>query len=142
MQPFRIQPQMQVGAYKTYQIAAPLATHFRAATCEEVGCQPHIHGWATTVMYGSKDEAAVRGSGRHFTEERQEGGFVRFVFPPGQPCFAASRHKVPLEREAIFVVRDGDWRRLGPARRHANAIDWRDDFGEHQERLADRLAQG
>lgn len=141
----RIDPAMPAHAYKTYAIVAPKQTHTRKATCAEVECQHHIHGWVTTVIRGSDDEALIRRAGRHFVEEPAEANMVRFVFPPGQPCFRVSTHRVTLEREPLYVVRDGDWRgnpRGTDPRRHTRAADWVDDFATHQDKLATRLAQG
>jgi hypothetical protein len=141
----RVQPLLPVQAMKTYQVSSPLATHWRPATCAEVDCQPHQHGWATTVLPGGADEAAIKGSGRHWSSaERTADGFVRYVFPPGQPCFAAARHKVQLDRPELFSVRGGDFRGnpTGEVRRHAKAEDFVEDFGEHQQRIHDAQEKG
>lgn len=142
----RITPKLPVHAMKTYTVAAPRATHWRAASCEEAGCRAHANGWVTVV-----DEATVQGqrqahyirrqSGRKFVEERTVAGTTRFTFEAGQTCFRP--HEVPLERDPLFVVRGGDWRgATGENRRHVRAADWVDDFATHQDRLAARLAQG
>jgi hypothetical protein len=82
-------------------------------------------------------------SARSFTEARTEAGLTAFTFPPEQRCFAADEHRVQLERPALYVVRGGDWRaHLGNIRRHRSAEDWRDDFGEHQQRLAEAQQRG
>jgi hypothetical protein len=141
---FRIDPQMPAANYKTYSIIRPTTTHWRSATCVEVDCQHYKNGWATTVQRGSDDEALIRTLGRRFVETNEPGGFVRFVFYPEQPCFRASAHKVPIEREPLYVVRGGDWRGnpRGEKRVHSNGEDWVDDFANHQDKLATRLAQG
>lgn len=140
----RIVPGIPAAAYKTYELLASTATHRRRATCAEVECEHHTHGWATTVQEGSQDEAVIRGAGRHFTLERQADGFLRFIFPPGQPCFRAGTHTVPLERDPHFLVRGGDWRGnpLGQVREHANGEDWVDDFATHQLRIAEAHERG
>jgi hypothetical protein len=144
-QPFRLPPQMPATSYKTYQILQPVETHWRDATCAEAECEAYLRGWQTAVdestELGQKQARYIRKvAGRGFTEARV-GPATTFTFEPGQRCFRAP-HRVPLGRPEIFVVRDGDWRWGANARRHANATDWVDDFGEHQQRLADRLAQG
>lgn len=140
---FRIQPQMPVQAYKTYELSAPLASHWRKATCAEVDCPHWTHGWATTVVTGSDDEALIRRARRRFTAEHQADGFTRFMFEPGQPCFAASRHQLPLEREPLYVVRGGDWRaNTGRVRTHTSGESWVDDFATHQDQLATRIERG
>lgn len=144
---FRIQPQMPVGAYKTYTVTSPLSTHSRAGTCEEADCVNHATGWRTAVDestdLGQQQARYVRSdSGRACTEYRDETGLTVFEFQPGQQCFTA--HRIPLEREPFYVVRGGDWRGnpTGERRQHARADDWVDDFATHQDRLADRLGQG
>jgi hypothetical protein len=57
---FRIEPQLPVGATKTYSALAPLATHFRAATCEDVDCGNYLHGWKTVVNESTELGAAHR----------------------------------------------------------------------------------
>lgn len=150
---FRIEPAIGAEHMKTYQIVAPVATHWRAATCAEVECEHSQRGWATTVLPGSDDEATLRraadggidGHRRWFTRETQPDGFVRYIFAPGQPCFRASTHRVPLERDPLFRVKGGDWRgnpRGISTRTHANGADWVDDFGEHQQGIADHINRG
>lgn len=143
--PFRLPPRMPAQAYKTYRLDAPISTHTRPATCQEVGCEPYQHGWATTVLPGSQDEAVVKASGRHWSSvEVAEGGFLRYTFPPGQPCFRASVHRAPLEREPIFSVVAGDHRVTQPEvlRRHTSAESWVDDFATHQQTIADAIERG
>ncbi len=136
---FRIQPKMPAHAYTTYQIAAPVSTHFRAGTCDEAGCLAHRHGWATTV-----DESTTLGqgqahyvrkeSGRRFVESRT-GGLTTFTFEAGQKCFAT--HQVPLERPELYIVRGGDWRGnpRGEVTRHRPDT-WVEAFAEHQDQIA------
>lgn len=141
----RIEPLMAPGAYKTYLLAAPVSTHFVAATCAEVGCPNYLNGWRTIVPEGSDHADLVRSlRGRwHFTEQAQPGGLVEFTFPAGQPCFEASTHRRRLEREPRFVIRGGD-HRGNPSgdRAEVSAASWLDNFGEHQERLASRFERG
>jgi len=141
----RIQPLLPAAAMQTYQVVSPLTTHWRAATCQEVGCEHHERGWATTVLPGSLEEGTIRSSGRRWVvEERTEDGFLRFTFPPGQPCFRASTHRVLLDRQELFLRRGGDWRGnpTGEVYRHTRPDDWIDDFGTHQQRIADQIQRG
>ncbi|HZN70563.1 MAG TPA: hypothetical protein VFC00_02600 [Micromonosporaceae bacterium] len=147
MQPFRITPKLPVQAMKTYQIHAPASTHFRAATCAEVECGAYTSGWRTTV-----DESTELGqgqayyirkqSGRLFTEHRNEANLTVFTFEAGQRCFQADAHRTRVERPEIYVVRNGDWRGYGEARRYSRAEDWVDDFANNQDQLARRLESG
>ena len=143
-EPFRIDPAMPVTAYKTYQAVLPLATHWRAATCEEAGCGYYLAGWQTIVPAGSELEALVRGSGRRFTEAAQPGGLIEFTFPAGQACFRAAAHRVPTGRPERLFVRDGDWRGnpTGQVREHTRPQDWQEDFAGHQDRLRTAIERG
>jgi hypothetical protein len=137
---FRFQPKIGAEHYQTWKITAPIATHTRPATCEEVDCEPHRNGWVTVVPAGSDLEDLVRRSGRAFTEERRDGGLIAFTFHAGQPCFQAGEHRVPLDRPALFLVRDGDWRgnpRGTPVRRYDKPYQWVDDMAGHLDRLHD-----
>jgi hypothetical protein len=145
----RSQPAGPVQAYITFRAAAPLATHWRPASCAEVDCAHYVNGWATTVLPGSDEEALVRQAGRVWRHQVQGGpwpdaaGFLRFEFEAGQVCFAAHRHRVPLERPPLFVVRNGDWRaNLGVRRTHTRATDWVDEFANHQDKVARRAGRG
>ncbi|MEV0382887.1 hypothetical protein [Nonomuraea sp. NPDC050643] len=144
----RIMPAMPAQAYKTYQIVQPLATHFRAATCEEVACGAHERGWRTlvdeTVELGQRQAHYIRRlAGRRFVEERTAEGLTAFTFEPGQRCF--QQHQQPLEREPFYFVRGGDWRgnptRVAPFK-HRRGDDWVEDFAGHQDRLARQIERG
>ena len=144
----RAAPRLAAAEMKTYQIAAPVQTHFRLARCSEVECRAFREGWRTLVdistALGAAQARYIRAkSGRAFTVERTPMSTAfTFVFPPGQRCFA--QHQVPLERPAIFVVREGDWR--GNPRhvepRILKAPDWVDDFATHQDKLIKVLERG
>lgn len=147
-QPNRITPNMSVEAYKTYRIASPLATHWRDATCAEADCQHHLNGWQSTIdestQLGQRQAHYIRRESRRgFTEERLPTGLTRFTFAAGQTCFAGP-HQVPVGRPELYLVRDGDWRGnpTGRQRTHSSPQDWIDDFGEHQDRLADQMKKG
>lgn len=140
----RITPQAGPGAYKTYQIVQPLSTHFRVATCAEVECANHQHGWRTTVdvstELGRQQAEYIRhASGRAFTETADRLPLVTFIFTPGQQCFGT--HHEPLERDPIHIIKDGDWRDSDNARQ-VRADDWLDDFRTHQDRLNTRVERG
>lgn len=149
-EPFRAaEPKLPVTAYKTYEIAAPRSTHFRAATCAEADCRYHVNGWQTAVDestdLGKQQAYYIRNqSGRRYSEDRNlTPGLTLFTFEPGQTCFAADRHVVPLDRPALFLVRGGDWRGnpTGELVRRS-ADDWVDDFATHQDKLATELQKG
>jgi hypothetical protein len=143
----RIEPGMPVGAYKTYRILSPQATHFRPATCAEADCEAYQHGWRSdidesTVLGGQQAHYIRKQSGRAVTEERLPGGLTRFTFEAGQRCF--TQHQARLDRPEHYLVRGGDWRGnpTGETRTHTSAADWVEDFGEHQQRLLDQHERG
>lgn len=134
----------------TFGIRRPAQSHWRPASCAEVECQAYMHGWVTAIdeasSLGQTQAAWIRGgSRRRYTEARGLDGLTLFTFPAEQPCFDAASHRRALDREPLFVVVGGDWRgnpRRIPVRRHRNAEDWRDDFGENQQTLADLQRRG
>lgn len=146
----RIAPAMPAASYKTYGMSMPLRTHWRPATCDEAGCEAYRHGWVTTTdlstALGQRQAEYIRHDrSRRHQEQRTGPNEVKFVFGPGQRCFAASGHRVPLERPARFYVADGDWRgnpRGTPVRVHVRAEDWVDDFATHQDRIATAIQKG
>lgn len=133
-------------AYQTYALVQP-RSHFRDVSCAAFGCDAHLNGWTTAVdertELGQRQVHYIRTrSGRKFTEYREEGGRTVFRFEAGQQCFR-STHRMPV-REPLYLVGRGDWRTFHPqtARRVPGARAWIDDFGENQERLADRRNRG
>lgn len=148
--PFRIEPKMGPASYRTFEVAQPITTHYRQATCAEVRCLAYESGWQSGIDestdLGQRQAHYIRKqSGRSFTESRSEVGITVFVFEPGQRCFASDTHRVPLERPALYVVREGDWRgnpREIEPRVHARAADWVDEFANHQDRLATEIDRG
>lgn len=175
----RVTPRLPPQSVKTYQVTAPVSTHWRPATCAEVDCAAWRHGWRTVVDertdLGERQAAYIRstcvpdalaaspaGRGRRrYVEHRdahqvQDGtgppagvvaGLTVFEFPAGQVCFASGNeaHRVPLERQPLYLVRGGDWRgnpRGTPGRQHARPEDWVDDFATHQQQLDDTLRRG
>jgi len=143
---FRIEPQMDAAAYKTYAIVSPLSTHFRPATCAEIDCPHYLNGWRVRVENLTPDLLrAARNSGRAYTTEAVARGETYLVFAAGQPCFKASEHRTRVDRPPLYVVRDGDHRgnpRGTKARLHQRPENWVEDFAEHQQKLADEIERG
>jgi hypothetical protein len=140
----RIVPKAPARAFKTYGMHV---TEREPVSCEVAECARWLTGWATVVLANSQDEqtieAACRGEidgirRRWESATVQSDGFVRYVFPPGQPCFRASTHSIPVT--ARYTLRDGDWRGNPSGRRVVtdSARAWLDDFGEHQQRIVDQ----
>ena len=133
---------MRLSPYerKSYIILSPKATHHKEVGCKEYGCLNYQNGWASKVdertSLGKTQAGYIRSkSGRHFTERKLESGETLFLFRPEQECFAT--HTVPLGREEICVKRNGDTRQWDGDPQRLSTRAWLDDFGEHQERLAD-----
>lgn len=142
-------PRAPVDAFRTYQLAAPLPTHWRPArTCAEVECAAWSRGWASTfderTDLGAEQARYVRHwSRRTFVESAGLDGLTLFDFPPGQDCFRLADHMVRLDRDALYIVRGGDWRgNTGLIRRHTSPGSWVDDFATHQQHVSDRVGRG
>lgn len=124
--------------YKTYQVASPLDTHWRPATCEEYGCEAFAQGWT----YKKSDLIAadlyylVTHAGKRYREmSLADDSEIYVVFEPGQPCFQAKMHRISLERPEIFLAGRGAGKLYNPrkANQFDNAEDWAESFAEHQD---------
>jgi hypothetical protein len=159
----RVTPQLPPQAMKTYHVSRPLllapngsfepGSHWREATCREVDCGAYLRGWQTVIDVSRRARGGLPSGtaqanfirlhcGRSFTAA-QAGDLVTFTFPPGQKCF--TQHRIPVGREPMFAVTGGDWRGNPLGIRPVRFRDHRsfvDDFGEHQDRLADRQKKG
>ncbi len=133
-------------AFKTYEIIAPLSTHYRPASCLEVGCRAYENGWQTRLLPGTPEHSMVlslKGKYVYTGPVRQEDGTDVFTFAPGQPCFRTAQHRVSVEREPFYVVRGGDARGNPRGERASRtARDWVDDFAEHQDKIASARERG
>ena len=138
-----MRPDVPLSAYKTYRIASPHATHSRPATCAEVNCEQYSNGWmipksvvTEQVMHDLKvgrwrfREIDLTG----LDQSPQQGVFL--MFEAGQPCLAASTHRVSLERPEIYRV--GRGRGVAFSARNSTVLtpeNWLDDFWHNQDRL-------
>lgn len=149
-------------AVKTYEIARPRGTHTRPATCTEVGCDARARGWRTLadertpegrrIAHQVRQVArpvdtvlapAVAARVRRYVEQTTPEGITEFDFPAGQECFAA--HRVALDRPALYIVREGDYRgnpRGGTPFRHHSGADWVEDSALHQLTLVEAQQKG
>jgi hypothetical protein len=145
MQPFRIEPQVGPEAYQTYSLRSNPTTHYRSATCSEVGCAGYQNGFKTIVPSDSPQAQYIRAkSGRQFTEQPAGPGLAEFLFPAGQTCFRATEHRVSLEREPFYLILGGDHRGnpRGTSPRKVGAEQWVDEFATHQQTIADAIKEG
>lgn len=142
---FRAPPKMETHRYKTYQIAAPVGTHYRKATCAEVNCEAYRNGWTfREADLDSRLLYIVTHSGKKWTRKRlTDDGDWYLVFEAGQSCFAAPSHRVSLERPELYLVGRGDWRSYVPREaRRLSPENWLDDCRTHQATLAAEIAKG
>lgn len=107
---FRITPKIPAEKMTSFEIAAPLSTHWRRASCAEVICPDYHNGWTTPVEALLPGERTrLKAMGFLFVEVPGSDGPV-LMFEQGQRCMGASRHRVRADREEIFLQRAGDWR--------------------------------
>ena len=116
--------------YQQYTIKAPLSSHFRQAACEEVDCPQYLKGWRTRLDFLSpRDLHTALNSGRRYVKQEVAPGETYAVYEPGQQCFQVSRHRVRLDREETFMVRD----RGQVIRTHKQPGLWLEDLHEYSD---------
>lgn len=145
----RIPPTLPPGAMQTFEVDAPLETHWRSATCEEVECKAFTRGWTSTVLPESIEEIRIL---KVYEAELRRGAvtfaltpenFRCYNFPAGTECFRRIWHRLPLERPAIFTVRSGDWRGTdGVIRQFKDGSEWVDSFANHQDGIKKMIDRG
>src|SRR5262245_45378310 len=89
--------------YQTYRVEAPLATHWRKASCEEINCPAYFKGWKTYIDLstdlGQKQYYYItKESKRRFSELKVTDTIIAFTFESGQPCFGRDKHRIQLDR--------------------------------------------
>lgn len=138
----RIEPVGRPEHYKTFSVTAPKRTHWRPGTCEEVRCEAYRHGWVTTVDLGTdlgqrQAHFISHDKTRSWSMQRPSERIVKFVFGPGQKCFAADEHRVRIPKPDNFLVVGGDFRGnpRGERRRHVNGLDWAEECAEHVDKI-------
>lgn len=139
------QPVGPASAYQTYSIKAPLSTHFRPATCEEVDCPDYLYGWKVHLEGLPENlRSTALGSGRKYTVQQEAAGVTWVVYEAGQSCFQHRKHRTRLERPELYLVRGGDLRGnpTGEQRIHKRAEDWVEDLHEHTDTILDALKEG
>lgn len=142
----RLVPAVAAEGYQSFRILAPLSTHWRPASCAEVGCEEYLNGWALRVQgLTEEDLHTAMNCGRRYRRADIGEGCTLLVFEAGQPCFRTTGHRVRVDRDERFFVTGGDWRGnpLGiPPREHTRAADWQEHFAEHQDRIHTAIERG
>ncbi len=144
----RLDSRMPVNAMQTFQVVAPISTHTRKATCEEVECEQYARGWRMKLDLqsdlGQKQAYYIKHhSGRSYKVIGQQDGLVELEFKGGQPCF--QEHRVRIDRPEIYRVKGGDYRGnplRTPVRTHKKPEYWVEEFAENQDRLKTQIERG
>lgn len=133
------------SAYQSYVLDRPNSRRFWVkATCEEFGCSDYLYGWRVdAALLTEQNWADIRDLGYWFERLDIAEGVQQVLFKAGQPCFRAAHHQRQTMAEPLYLVKPGHrGAYLGRGRRHTRGIDWVEDFSEHTDRLATRLARG
>lgn len=146
----RIVPRIDAQHYQTFQIAAPVATHWRKVPCDGLpgNCHAAEHGWKMTLDLntglGQQQARYIKyQSGRRYEIAEQKDGMVTLVFPGGQPCFAT--HRVRTDRPETYAVKGGDFRGNplnSVTRVHKKPEFWVEEFAQNQDRIAEIQKRG
>ena len=104
------------------------------------------NGWRTVLDTSTSDGQTSANwirlhSGRAYTLA-EAGPIVTFTFAAGQDCF--ERHQQMIEREPLYIVRDGDRRGnpTGRRREHTRGSLWVEDMQENLDKVRQDRKQG
>ena len=119
-----------------YTLAKPVETHRRPATCEEAGCRYFREGWQMRTMpgtpVGERQEALIKESGRRYIRHQDSASTLLWTFEAGQRCFGS--HTVPMDRPALYVVRQGN----SSPQLHSRPEHWVEDFSTHLDKIREQ----
>lgn len=146
--PNRLQPALPSRAMQTFQVTAPISTHTRKATCEEVECEQYARGWRMKIDLntdlGQRQAYYIKNhAGRSYKKIGAADGLVELEFAPNQPCF--QEHRVRNSLPEKYLVKGGDFRGnplKSPTRVHKKPEFWVEEFAENQDRLKTRIERG
>lgn len=155
---YRPTPKLPTQAYNTFRVSSPVATHFRAATCQEFNCSNYNNGWSYIKAELEKENLlyAVTHAGKRYREMsipvliKVDDEWITgpeqlsLVFEPGQSCFQERSHVVPLGRPEFYFAGRGDFRSFRPreARRFNHSEDWLDMFQNEQDKIITTIQRG
>lgn len=136
------QPAGDPRSYKTFGIRAPLSTHFRKATCEEVDCADWRYGWKLRWdVLSESDRHLITHCGRKYVIDQEW-----IIFEAGQPCFRFDVHRTRVDRPELYLVKGSHMsmasRHAGGAMQHKNVEDWIDDFQNTTDKVVQQLKEG
>lgn len=136
------QPAGDPRAYKTFGIRAPLSTHFRKATCDEVDCESFRYGWKIRWdVLSEQDRHLITHCGRKYVIDQEW-----VIFEAGQPCFRYDTHRIRNDRPELFLVKDSHMSMsslaAGGATQHKRVADWIDDFHSTTDKVVQQLKEG
>lgn len=149
--PYRVAPRMAVQQYQTFSVHMPAESHWRPASCEEVDCPKWRNGWKTSFVPGTADGDKIRFFIKNSTIKRtytvvRLADRTEVVFPAGMECFKqdhpSTRHRLPIPKPQIHVVRGGDWRASTTERKVVKAPEWVDRFATNQDKLKTLIERG
>lgn len=138
---------------KTFQVVNPLPSHFRVATCEEVGCKAFLNGFDVLILDETDPIWIMRMEyfrnklpercDRRYRERRDEHGTLIFHFDAGQQCFKHEQHRAPLDRPPLYIARGGDHRGnpTGEVRVHTRGDLFAEDLSESLGKSSDDKIQ-
>ncbi len=130
---------MSPGSYKTYKIASPLSTHYRAATCAEINCLAYKEGWTynkASLIAEDLYDIVTKAGKRYREMALDDSNEMYVVFEPGQVCFQAASHRISLERPEIYYAGRGHHTVFSTGRAAILETDqWLESFINHQDML-------
>lgn len=144
----RLEPALPPTAMQTFQVKAPVSTHTRKATCEEVECEQYARGWRMKIDLntdlGQRQAQYIKyHAGRSYKKIGARDGMVELEFAANQPCF--QEHRVRNSLPEKYLVKGGDFRG-NPlktlTRVHKKPEFWVEEFAENQDRLKTRIERG
>ena len=133
------------AGYQSYVLDRPSTRKFWVpATCEEIDCPDFLHGWRVDAgALGARHWADIEAAGYRYELLDIAADCRQLVFEAGQACFRAATHQRQTMVEPLYLVKPGrGGLYLGQGRRHTRGIDWVEDFAEHTDKIAGRVARG
>jgi hypothetical protein len=135
----------------THQVDRPADTHWRIVSCriaaEHGECPHYVDGFVmrVPVTMAAQARQSFLSCGYAFTDVEPETPEVSvFYVLPEQQCLASRRvpHRLPLEREPILSVFDGDYRARTGQQVAMPGEFWLEHLAEHTDALERERQKG